>query len=471
MSTSLCDQPGLSVADDLRAVMAEKVVIAGEDAYAGVRQIWNGAVDHQPAVFALCETAEDVQAAVRVARKHDFPLSVRGGGHDWAGRALRHGGLVIDLTRMRQVDVDVTRRAATVAGGAIGADVSAAAAPHGLAGVTGNVGAVGMAGFLLAGGYGPLSTRFGLAIDNLLGAEVVLANGRRVWADPSQNAALFWALRGGGGNFGVITSMRIRLHEVREILAGFIFFPWSQACEVLRGHGEIMSGAPDELSVLAGLLTGPDGSPVLFLGPIWTGERAAGEKHIGRLESLGKPMLSQVGPMTLAQLLGLYDAQIVNGRHYALRTRWLADLTPDIISAVAAAGASRTSPLSIIALHHFHGAGTQIARDATAFSMRRNHFMIEIIAAWEPTSVVEAEVHRQWMSDLSAALAPHALPGGYANFLGPDCHDQIADAYGDNARRLCEVKQKYDPDNDFSSAIPLPALSLPSQDKNEWISR
>jgi hypothetical protein len=186
-------------------------------------------------------------------------------------------------------------------------------------------------------------------------------------------------------------------------------------------------------------------------------------KHIGRLESLGKPMLSQVGPMSLAQLLGLYDAQVVNGRHYALRTRWLADLTPEIISAVTTAGLARTSRLSMIALHHFHGAGTQIARDATAFSMRRNHFMMEIIAAWEPASVVEAEVHRQWMSDLSATLAPHALQGGYANFLGPDCHDQIADAYGDNPRRLLEAKRKYDPDNVFSPALPLPDLSLPNQ--------
>ena len=212
MSTSVFDQPGLPVAGDLRAVMAGKVVMAGQDAYAGVRQIWNSAVDHQPAVFALCETAEDVQAAMHIARKHDFPLSVRGGGHDWAGRALRHHGLVIDLTRMRQVDVDVSRRVATVAGGATAADVSAAAVPHGLAAVTGNVGAVGMAGFLLAGGYGPLTTRFGLGVDNLLGAEVVLANGRRVWADASENEDLFWALRGEGGSFGVITSMRIRSH-------------------------------------------------------------------------------------------------------------------------------------------------------------------------------------------------------------------------------------------------------------------
>jgi FAD/FMN-containing dehydrogenase len=427
-----------------------------DDCYDDVRQVWNGAIDHQPAVFAPCETVEDVQAAVQIARRYDFPLSVRGGGHDWAGRALRQGGLVIDLSRMRQVDVDATGQVATVAGGAIASEVSAAATPSGLTAVTGNVGAVGMAGFLLAGGYGPLTTRFGLAVDNLLGVEVVLADSRRAWASSSHNEDLFWALRGGGGNFGVVTSMRIRLHPAAEILAGFIMFPWAEADTVLRGHAAIMSSAPDELSVLAGELTGPDGSPVLFLGPIWTGRRAEGEEYIARLEGLGKPLLSQISPMSLAQLLEIYDAQVVNSRHHALRTRWLADLTPDIISAVVAAGASRTSPFSIIALHHFHGVGTQIAPDATAFCMRRNHYMIEIIAAWEPTSVVEAELHRQWMSDLSKALAPHALPGGYANFLAPDAHDQIAHAYGSNALRLRELKRRFDPDNVFSSAISLP---------------
>src|SRR6516225_6558631 len=236
-----------------------------DDCYDDVRQVWNGAIDHQPAVFALCETVEDVQAAVQIARRYDFPLSVRGGGHDWAGRALRHGGLVLDLSRMRQVDVDAAGPVATVAGGAIASDVSGAARPYGLAAVTGNVGAVGMAGFLLAGGYGPLTTRFGLAVDNLLGAEVVLADGRRVWADATQNSDLFWCLREGGGNFAVVTSMRVRLHPVTEILAGFILFPWTEAEKVLRGHEEIMSSAPDELSVLAGELTGPNGRPALFL--------------------------------------------------------------------------------------------------------------------------------------------------------------------------------------------------------------
>lgn len=454
--TTVSIESQLSAACELRATMQGRVILKGDDAYSHVRQIWNGAVDHQPALFALCETVADVQAAVRIARAHNIPLSVRGGGHDWAGRALRHGGLVIDLTCMRQVEVDTAAKTAMVAGGATGTNVSAAVAPHGLAAVTGNVGAVGVAGFLLAGGYGPLTTKFGLAVDNLLGAEIVLADGRVLWADASQNTDLFWAIRGGGGNFGVVTSMRIRLHPVSEVLAGVILFPWSEAETVLRGHAQIMASAPDELSMLAGAIPGQDGNPVMFLGPIWSGDREEGEKIIAQLQSLGTPILTQITPMSFADLLGIYDAQVVNGRHYELQTRWLADLTPEISSAIASAGAARTSPLSFIALHHFHGAGTRIAPDATAFSMRREHFMIEIVAAWEPGSKTEDDVHRQWVSDLSSLLAPLALPGGYANFLTQGAHEQIGSAYGNNAQRLIDLKRQFDPDNVFSSATPLP---------------
>jgi FAD/FMN-containing dehydrogenase len=203
--------------------MRGKVVLPSDDAYDSVRH----AVDHRPALLAICETPEDVKAAVRIAKAHQLPLSVRGGGHDWAGRALRHEGLVIDLSAMRQVAVNATVRVANVAGGARAKDVIAATAPHGLAAVTGNCGAVGMAGVTLGGGYGPLTPRFGLALDNLLGAEVVLADGRHITADALQHADLFWAIRG-GGNFGVVTSMRVRLHPIREMLAGLILFPWSE---------------------------------------------------------------------------------------------------------------------------------------------------------------------------------------------------------------------------------------------------
>lgn len=455
-TTNTFTRSELAAAHDLCAVLQGRVVLEGEEAYQEVRQIWNGAVEHQPALFALCETVEDVQAAIRIARAHNLSISVRGGGHDWAGRALKHKGLVIDLTHMRHVEVNAAAKVAIVAGGATGTDVSTVAAPHGLAAVTANVGAVGMAGFLLAGGYGPLTTRFGLAIDNLLGAELVLADGRLIWTDELKNSDLFWAIRGGGGNFGVVTSMRIPLHPITQVLAGVILFPWSEAKAILKGYAETISLAPDELSSLAGLLPGPDGAPVVFLGPIWSGDLTEGEQLIARLQSLGTPIVSQIAPMSYTDLLGIYDAQVINGRHYSLQTRWLADLTPDIISSIVTAGTSKTSPFSFIALHHFHGAGTRVSPGATAFGQRRKHFMIEIVAAWDAASKTEAAVHRKWVTNTSLALTPLALPGGYANFLTHDDHEQIGAAYGKNAPRLRELKRRFDPDNVFSSAIPLP---------------
>ncbi len=321
-------QPRLVAASDLRAVMQGKVVLPGDLDYTSFRQVWNGAVDIKPALLALCETAHDVQAAVRVSRAHGLPLSVRGGGHDWVGRALCQDGLVIDLSPMRQVNVDAQSKVAIVAGGATADDLIAAAAPHGLAAVTGNVGAVGMAGFLLGGGYGPLTTRFGLALDNILGAEIVLADGRLVFADASRNADLFWALRGGGGNFGVVTSMRLRLHSINELLAGIIVFPWTEAQSVLGGHAEIMASASDELSVLAGVFSAADGSPVVILGPIWSGEPTRGQEIMARLRSLGAPILTQIGPMSYTDVLSLYAARALEGRHYAVKTRWLAESHP-----------------------------------------------------------------------------------------------------------------------------------------------
>ena len=227
----------LSATRELRAMIQGRVLLRGEDDYARTRQIWNGAVEKQPALFALCETSADVQVAVRVARRHGLPLSVRGGGHDWTGRALCSDGLVIDLNRMREVVVDPRSRVAIVSGGASAKDVAAAAGFYGLVAALGNCGEVGMAGLTLGGGYGPLNGQYGLAADNLLGAEVVLADGRRVTTGHDEEPELFWAIRGGGGNFGVVTSLRIRLHETRHMLAGGSCIPgarWRQCCPVTR---------------------------------------------------------------------------------------------------------------------------------------------------------------------------------------------------------------------------------------------
>jgi FAD/FMN-containing dehydrogenase len=415
-------------------------------------RIWNARVKHRPAVVVRARAPHGVQQAIRVARDHQMPLSVLGGGHDWAGRALCDGGLLIDLSRMRRVTVDASARVATVGGGATAADVTAAAAPYGLVAATGNCGGVGMVGLTLGGGYGPLNGQFGLALDNLLSAEVVLADGRIVTADSTHEPELFWALRGGGGNFGVVTSMRVRLHPVNKLIGGLIAFPWAQAAVVWRGLGQVLATAPDELTVQSGMMPGPDGQPAFILVPAWSGDPAAGEREIDALAKLGRPVATQVGPITYAEMLGLWDAHVVDGLHWAVRTRTLPGFTPEIIDALVDAGRTRTSPRSILGIHHCHGASTRIPSDETAFANRREHFMVEIVAGWPPG---DAHAHRAWADAVSAALAPYALPGGYQNLLGPDDHEQIANAYGDNAIRLLDAKTHYDPDGMFT-AIPLP---------------
>src|ERR1700758_5249799 len=311
-----------ALAGKLRQQLPSARILAGQAAEHG-HSIWNGAVDHRPAVIVRPESPDEVQLAVRAAQDQDVPLSVLGGGHDWAGRSLRDGGLVIDLAHMRDVVIDPLVRIATVHGGATAAAVIAAARPHGLAAATGNCGGGGVAGLTLGGGYGPLNGQFGLALDNLVSAEVVLADGCRVTANPQLEPELFWALRGGGGNFGVVTSLRVRLHPVAQVLAGFIVYPWAHAADVWMRLNDMLVDGPDELTVQTGILPGPDGAPTVFLSPVWSGDLASGAKAIDQLHQLGTPLSSQVAPMSYSDVLGLFDTQIVCGRHYALGTRTL----------------------------------------------------------------------------------------------------------------------------------------------------
>jgi hypothetical protein len=447
----------LSATRELRTMMRGRVVLRGDGDYIRTRQIWNRAVEGQPALLAVCETSEDVQAAVRSAQRYNLPLSVRGGGHDWAGRALCADGLVIDLTRMREVVVDMHSRVATVAGGASNKDVAAAAGAHGLVAALGNCGAVGMAGLTLGGGYGPLNSLYGLAADNLLGAEVVLADGCRVTTGPDEEPELFWAIRGGGGNFGVVTSMRVQLHETHHMLAGPIVYPVNEAEQVLRRYAEFAATMPDELGITVGMTSGPDGQPMLMFLPLWNGDKQQGERIISDFEALGIPQLAQVAPMTYSNMLAVFDAWVdaADGCHWETRTRSLPALTRDVIDVIARAVADRTSPYSMVDWHHFHGAATRIPAEKIAFGLRQEHFMVEIIASWKPDGS-NAAAHRQWAQDLWEALAPFALPGGYANFLTPHNREQVRDAYGGNGARLTALKRRFDPDGVFASAIPLP---------------
>jgi hypothetical protein len=417
--------------------------------------VWNGAVTHRPALIVRCETTADVQHAIRAARGSGLPLSVRGGGHDWAGRAVRPGGLVIDLTRMRRVSV--RDGVATVAGGATSADVAEAADHHGLAVATGTVGAVGMVGLSLGGGYGPLLGRFGLAADNLMAAEVVLADGRIVRAvqdseGPDGDPELLWALRGGGGNFGVVTSAEVALHPVAEILTGSFTFPWEQAGQVLRGCGELLERAPDALTAVITLAPGPDGGPMVAVSPTWSGMLTEGAAALAGFAALGTPLTAAVSSMSPLAKLREFDGAFPDGARYAIRTRNVAAFTTGVVSALLKAYTARTAPGSFINIHHFHGAAAAAAVESGAFGLRRDHFMVELI---ETGVSGEASLPGDWPRRASAVLAPHALPGGYPNLLGPDDERQAAAAYGPNKARLLAVKARLDPEGAFT-ATPLP---------------
>lgn len=438
----------------LRAQLGVGQVLSSGTAYDESIAIWNAAAVRRPALVVRCRTTADVQAAIRVARRYDIPLSVRGAGHDLFGRALRQDGLVIDLTGMRQVSIDPAGRIATVQGGVDATGLVAAAEPHGLVAVTGTVGSVGMLGLTLGGGYGALTSRFGLAADNLISAEVVLADGSVVHADAEQNVDLYWALRGGGGNFGVVTSARIRLHPLTEVLTGLILYPFAHARDVLGALDDRLTDAPDELTIQHGLVPGPEGEPLVFLAPVWSGEPDAGEQHIAALTYLGPPVSVQIGPATYGEVLARNTEMYPYGGHARMGTRTVAGLTSPVVDALIEGAKNFTSPLSALNIHHFHGAPTRVPVESAAFGVRTPHLVVEIIGRW-PVADPSAESHAAWVRSVDDALAPAALPGGYAGLLGPDAHHQIQHAYGPNAARLLEIKARWDQDSTFT-AIPLP---------------
>jgi FAD/FMN-containing dehydrogenase len=431
------------------------VSLPGDDRYAAATSIWAKQIGVAPGAVVHCRTAEDVQAAIRAARERDLPLSVRGGGHDWAGRALCDG-VVIDLSGMRNVVLDPHGRNATIAGGARASDVNAATDPLGLAVVAGSASSVGIAGLTLGGGYGPLIGRFGLALDNMLSAEIVLADGRTVHADGETNADLFWALRGGGGNFGVVTAMRHRVHEMPSVHSGMLVYPFSEARGVLERCSGLMAAAPDELTVQHTLMADPTGSMMVLIVPTWSGRPEEGEARLQPFARLGTLLAGGIERQSYRALLGMFDPYIANGLQTVMDSCWLPSLDRDAIDAFIHAMENTVSPGCAIITHEFRGAASRVAQNATAFGLRRDHLLVEILASFPDRSDAgDMPRHREWTRATRERFAA-ALPGGYPNLLGKDDLDRARQSFGGNAARLMEIKRRYDPDNVFSSAIPLP---------------
>jgi hypothetical protein len=447
--------PRPTAGDDLTDYLPpDRVLRPGSPHFDAAIRLWNGAVEHRPAVVAQPTSQSEVQTVLRYARANGVAVSVRGGGHDWAGRALAPNGLVIDMSLMRQVRVHAESGVATLAGGALAADLVAAAEPHGLAPATGIIGDTGVVGLTLGGGYGPLTGLAGLALDNLLEVQIVLEDGRAVITNAEVEPELFWALRGGGGNFGVVTGMRVRLHRLSQVTAGVIGLAWDDAAEVLRKYDALMSTAPDELTVPISVASGPGGGPVLLLWPTWSGPTESSSDWMERLVGLGTPVLTQIAPMPYSEVLQLVAPFIVWGRHHEMRTRNLRAFGSGAIDALIRAIDTRTSELSAISIHHFHGAATRVPIGQTAFGIREPHFMVEILAAWQPGE--DGTPHRNWADAVYTDLGRDALDGGYPSLIGPAQAAQADAAYGLNAANLREIKRRYDPANVFT-ASPLPA--------------
>ena len=433
-----------------------RVSMPGDDRYTVATAIWAEPVGGMPRAVVHCRTPENVQSAIRVARDCHLPLSVRGGGHDWAGRALCDG-IVIDLSGMNSVVVGSESRTALISGGARASDVLTATDPHGLAAVTGAVGAVGMAGLTLGGGYGPLIGRCGLALDNLLGAEVVLADGRVVVADHDSEQELFWALRGGGGNFGVVTTMRHRLHHVPSVRSGMLVYPFSEAEAVLERCADLAASMPDDLTFQLGFVAGTDGTPVVLIVPTWCGEPEKGEARVAPFLKLGTRLAGAMEATSYGALLTAFDPYLVNGQRTFMETCWIPALDSSSIDAFIQAMATAVSPGCAIFTHEFRGAASRVPVEATAFGLRRDHVLVEILAAFvDRSDKPEEQRHRRWTGAALEAFNAMALPGGYPNLLAPGDADRAAKSYGGNGERLVKAKRHYDPDNVFCSAIPLP---------------
>ena len=436
-------------------------IAAGHPDYDDARAVWNGLVDRRPQLIARCTGAADVAAAVRFARDRDREIAVRGGGHNVAGTAVCDEGVVIDLSPMRAVSVDPTGRTANVQGGALWGDVDHETQAHGLATTGGIIGHTGVGGVSLGGGIGWLMRKHGLTVDNLLEAEVVTAEGRIVRASADDHPDLFWALQGGGGNFGVVSSFRFALHPVGPtVLAGPVFWAAEDTADVLRFYRELVADVPDELGTVVRLGTIPPlpavspelhFRPAIAVGCCYAGSMKDGERIVRPLRRFGSPVVDLVGPTLYVDHQRGLDDTVPQGWHYYWKGTSLAGLSDEVIDVVARHAHRARSPRSYAAMFHMGGAVARVPRDATAFPGRDVAHNVVIDAAWLPdqNDTVGAS-ETEWARGFLRDLQPHRA-GVYVNFLDSDDDtSRVREAYGtDTYLRLAAIKRKYDPENVF----------------------
>jgi len=433
--------------DELRSVLRGPAIVPGDAHYDDARTLHNAMIDKRPAVIAQCTGVADVKAALDFGRRSGLEIAVKSGGHNVAGKALCDGGLVIDLSTMKGIRVDAPGGTARAQPGLTWGEFDRETQLFGLATTGGAVSTTGIAGLTLGGGLGWLQRKHGLTCDNLLSADVVTADGRLLTASETENADLFWGLRGGGGNFGIVSSFEYRLHPLGPVLAGPMLYPVEAAREVFDFHREFSAQAPDELFSEFGLAPLPDGRPGAFLFLFYAGPPEEGERIVRPARELPPPLEDFLDVHAYCDVQQMFDADLAPGLYNYWKSSDLAELSDGVIETLLEFYARAPSPGAMVVIDQYGGAVARVPDDATAFGHRHAAYDVVIIALWSDPS--ETEPHVEWARGLWTALQPYAEDSVYVNYLGDEGEQRIRAAYGEHYARLSALKRRYDPDNVF----------------------
>jgi FAD/FMN-containing dehydrogenase len=430
----------------LKSAFHGQIFEPADAGYEDARKIWNASVNKRPAVIARCSGLADVVEALNFGRRNKLVTAIRGGGHNVGGRALCDDGIVIDLSAMRGVHVDPVQRRVRVQGGVTLGLMDRETHGFGLAVPSGIVPKTGIAGLTLGGGVGWLIRKHGMSIDNLLSCQIVTADSQVLTASESEHPDLFWALRGGGGNFGVVTWFEFQAHPVHTVLGGLLLYPRSAAVDVIRHYRDFMESAPDELTAYAALLHAPDGSPIVGVVPCYCGDLKAGERVLEPLRKFGSPMLDALQPMPFPAMQSLMAAAFPDGNQNYWKSTLQKSLPDDAIATIVEHGNRMESPLSFLVIERYGGAAGRVAKDATAYPHRDLHWDIVLGAQW--TDPKETN-HRDWARKGEQALASYSANAHLSSALDIESDEVIDTAFGANLMRLRSIKRKYDPENFF----------------------
>ena len=421
----------------------------GDVLYDEARRVHNGMIDKHPAVIARCLGAADIAAAVRFAREHDLEIAVKGGGHNVAGRATIDDGMMIDLTRMKGIHVDPAARTIRAQCGVTWNEFYRETEAHGLSTNGGAVSSTGIAGLSLGGGMGLLMGKYGLTVDSMLEVELVLADSTITRASSEENPDLFWAVRGGGGNFGVAASILYRLHPIGpEVTGGLITYSFDDAREVLRFFRDFTSELPDELGVMSGMMHAPDGSKLAAILACHCGDPAAADRDLSALRGFGKPLMDQIGPMTFLSMNCILDDGFPAGALNYWKSNFIEDLSLEAIDTLVEGFGRSPASMSSLLLEHVHGAACRVGAEETAFPHRNEGHNLLIVSQWQNPE--DTQACTDWARDTFSSMAPFSTDSRYVNYLdADDAGDPVRAAYGPNYARLQEIKARFDPENIF----------------------